>query len=102
MNWKQRIVLVTGTAIAILVLLVAGAMYALQTSWFKQNVRERVISAVQQATGGRVEIGSFDYNWRTLSAEFRNFVVHGTEPPDRATVTSRRFHSSWLENRFAP
>ena len=35
---------------------------------------------VQRATGGRVEIGSFSYNWHDLTAEVAPFVLHGTEP----------------------
>ena len=58
----------------------AIALYALQTAWFKQRVREKVVRAAEQASGGHVELRSFDYNWRTLSADFTGFVVHGTEP----------------------
>ena len=34
----------------------------------------------ERATGGRVEIGSFNYNWRDLTAEVQPFVLRGTEP----------------------
>ena len=57
----------------------AVALYALQTSWFKQQVREKIIAAAEQASGGRVELKAFNYNWRTLTAEFTGFVVHGRE-----------------------
>ena len=51
-----------------------------QTAWFKNLVRERIESVVERATGGRVEIGSFSYNWRDLTADVKPFVLHGTEP----------------------
>ena len=35
---------------------------------------------VERATGGHVEIGSFSYNWRDLTAEVKSFVLRGTEP----------------------
>jgi translocation and assembly module TamB len=54
-------------------------VYTLQTSWFKQQVREKIVSAAEQASGGRVELGAFNYSWRSLTAEFKGFVVHGTE-----------------------
>jgi translocation and assembly module TamB len=34
-----------------------------------------------EATGGRVEIGSFNYDWRALTADVAPFVLHGSEPP---------------------
>lgn len=66
-------------AAAAIVLLVAGIVL-LQTTWFKNRVRERIVSVVELATGGRVEIGSFSYDWRDLTAEVKPFVVHGKEP----------------------
>lgn len=74
--------MLTAFAIACGLAMMAGgiAIYALQTNWFKQQVRERIVSAAEQASGGRVELGSFTYNWRMLTAEFTGFVVHGTEP----------------------
>jgi len=52
-----------------------------QTDWFKNQVRERIISVAQQATGGRVEIGRFNYDWHALTAEVEPFVLHGSELP---------------------
>ncbi len=63
-------------------LLALAAFYALQTSWFKEQVRQRTIAAIERTSGGRVELGSFDYDWRTLTADFRNIVVRGTESSD--------------------
>jgi translocation and assembly module TamB len=66
----------TGLAIA---LLITGVVLV-QTAWFKNLVRMRIQSVVERATGGRVEIGSFSYNWRALTADVQAFVLHGTEP----------------------
>jgi translocation and assembly module TamB len=38
------------------------------------------VSVTERATGGRVEIGSFSYDWRDLTAEVAPFVLHGAEP----------------------
>jgi translocation and assembly module TamB len=67
---------ITGLCLA---LLVAGVI-VVRTDWFKNRVRERIESVMTRATGGRVEIGGFTYNWRNLTAEVSRFVVHGTEP----------------------
>ncbi len=80
MNRKHRLILIgAASACFLLALLGLSALYALQTNWFKNKVRERIITAVENASGGRVELDTFSYNWRTLTAEFRGFVVHGTE-----------------------
>ncbi len=68
-----------GLAGLCLALLLAGVIVA-RTDWFKNRVRARIESVIARATGGRVEIGGFSYNWRNLTAEVSQFVVHGTEP----------------------
>ncbi|HZQ50682.1 MAG TPA: translocation/assembly module TamB domain-containing protein [Bryobacteraceae bacterium] len=67
------------TACAVL-LLAAAAVLVLRTNWFQQRLRESIVASLERATGGRVEIGSFSYNWSGLSAELKNVVIHGTEP----------------------
>lgn len=80
MKRKTRIVAtVVFTACALAVIAAVIAMYALQTNWFRQAVRERIVTAAENSTGGRVQLGSFTYNWRTLTAEFTDFIVHASE-----------------------
>lgn len=57
---------------------VAG-LFAIRTAWFQNKIRQRVESVVERATGGRVEIGGFSYNWHNLTAAAGPFVLHGTE-----------------------
>lgn len=81
MSRRIRKLIVTGAAVVSLAgLLLIVALYALQTAWFKNRVREKIVTAIQQSTGGTVELGAFDYDWRTLTADFHRLVVHGTEP----------------------
>ena len=74
-----------GVAGLVVALVVAGIILV-QTAWFRNAVRERIVSVVERATGGRVEIGSFSYNWRNLTAEVSPFVLHGTEPPSASPL----------------
>ncbi len=68
-------------ALAAIAIVGAGILAVLsQTDWFKNKVRERIVSVAEQASGGRVEIGRFNYDWRALTAEVSPFVLHGTEP----------------------
>ncbi len=67
-------------AAMLLMLVVVGGLYTLQSNWFKEKVRQKIVSTIEEASGERVELGSFQYDWRHLTAQFGNFVVHGTEP----------------------
>src|SRR5262249_42118056 len=59
---------------------VVAFVVIVQSDWFKNQVRVRIISVAEKATGGRVEIGRFNYNWHALTAEVAPLVIHGTEP----------------------
>ncbi|MGE5569286.1 MAG: translocation/assembly module TamB domain-containing protein [Rhodospirillales bacterium] len=87
MSRKSKITLyvlggLTGAALA----LVVCALTVVQTGWFREKVRQRIITEAENATGGRVEIGAFDFDWRTLTADVRDLVIHGTEPPGEAPL----------------
>jgi translocation and assembly module TamB len=58
----------------------AAGLVLVQSGWFKNKIREKIVSVTERASGGRVEIGSFSYDWRDLTAEVSPFVLHGTEP----------------------
>ena len=57
-----------------------SGLITLQSDWFKNKVRERIVSVTEDATGGRVEIGKFNYDWQAMTAEVGPFIVHGSEP----------------------
>jgi translocation and assembly module TamB len=65
---------------ALAIALLGTGVLLVQTAWFKNLIRLRIAAVVESATGGRVEIGSFSYNWHNLTAEVKPFVLHGTEP----------------------
>lgn len=65
---------------ALAVLLVAAAFIVVRTDWFRNYVRQSIISGISESTGGQVEVGSFDFDERRFRAIVRNFVIHGNEP----------------------
>jgi translocation and assembly module TamB len=65
---------------------VVGGVYVARSAWLREKVRVRIVEQAQQATGGRVEIGAFDFDWRTLTAELDNLTIHGTEPAGQAPL----------------
>ena len=72
-----------GAVAAALLIAIAGAAWFLQSGWLREIVRVRIVSAVESATGGRVEIGQVQFQWKQLRAEVANFTLHGTEPADK-------------------
>ena len=82
MNWRRigRIALRIGAGIAALaVFLLVVSIVIVQTAWFQNFVREKIVSVTEESTGGRVEIGSFEFRLWGLAAHVRDFVLHGKE-----------------------
>jgi translocation and assembly module TamB len=77
---KKLILWLISTGLAALVVFAGAALYVIQSSWFKEQIREKLIATVEYATGGRVELKSFQYDWHRLTAEAGGFVLRGTEP----------------------
>jgi translocation and assembly module TamB len=81
MTRRRRLVLIAaGGAAALALTLTAVGVLVLQSTWFYEQVRTRLVATVEKATGGRVEIQSFRFYWWELRAEVKGFVLHGTEP----------------------
>ena len=73
--------MVSGAGVtALAILLLVGAVAVVRSGWFREKVRLRIITEVERATGGRVEVGGFRFAWERLEAEVDSFVLHGKEP----------------------
>lgn len=57
-----------------------------RTEWFRNMVRGKIVDAVEGATGGKVDIASFNFDWHHLRAQVFGLVIHGLEPPDVAPL----------------
>ncbi|HEY3940072.1 MAG TPA: translocation/assembly module TamB domain-containing protein [Bryobacteraceae bacterium] len=87
MSRRNRMFLTVGAVLCGVVAVSAiGAWLILRSNWLRNEIRERIVSELERATGGRVELGGFDYDWHTLTAEFRNLTVHGSEPSGAAPL----------------
>jgi translocation and assembly module TamB len=81
MSRPVKIAAISILGLAGLLLMAAAAfLVVVQTDWFKNKVKERIVSVAEEASGGRVEIGQFNYDWRALTAVVSPFVLHGSEP----------------------
>ena len=94
MSRPKKIVLWIGGGLLglILVALIAGIVIV-RTDWFKNKVRDKIVAVAETATGGRVEIGRFDYQWPGLTVEVAPFIIHGKEPPGAPP-----FFRAWFSN----
>jgi translocation and assembly module TamB len=75
-GWIWR---VAGVLVLLLMVVVGGLLFYASTQHFANNVRQRVISVLEDATGGRVEIKSLTWNLRHLAVEVDDLTIHGLE-----------------------
>jgi translocation and assembly module TamB len=87
---KKIIAIVLSSLVGLLLVLGIAAVWVSQTAWFRDHVRERIVHAVEASTGGQVEIGEFQFDWRHLRVQIRQFVLHGTESADQAPLFEAR------------
>ena len=70
-----------GSVILLVLLLVAGLSWYTTTADFQRRVGSEVVSVLEDATGGRVELGHVSFQLWHLAIEADNLVIHGTEGP---------------------
>ncbi|HML15587.1 MAG TPA: translocation/assembly module TamB domain-containing protein [Bryobacteraceae bacterium] len=106
--WRRLRHISLRAAVAVVIVLAAAALslvMVVRSGWFQERVRERIIAALEDATGGRVEIGGFHFDWEHLTATVAPLVLHGTEragePPLASvrSITVRLRIISMLERR---
>jgi len=61
-------------------LTMVATILTVRSAWFHDRVRRRMVQTVEDATGGRVEIAAFRFDWKHVRAEVRGLVIHGLEP----------------------
>ena len=87
-----------GLTVGVLLLSAAVSLVLyLRSASFEDWVRRKLIAAIEDATGGRVEMASFHWNLSQLAFGADGLTIHGLEPPrespyahvDRALVRLR-------------
>lgn len=78
----RSIWIVAGSLAAAALIVGVSAILVLRSDWFRDQVRQRIVAAVEKATGGRTEIRAFQFDWKQMRAEVDGIVLHGTEPAD--------------------
>ncbi len=80
MSKRTKLILsILGGLAALLLVVFTSALFVLQSDWFSNYVRGKIIATAEESTGGKVDLGSFQFDWRHLTVRIRNFVIHGAE-----------------------
>lgn len=77
--------LMWGGALALLSAAAAGVLL-LRSEWFREQVRLKLIEVAESATGGRVELQRFHYDWSAMRARVEGFTLHGRETAGQAPL----------------
>lgn len=84
-SWSRRLWRILGWAagviLLVLILLVVGLSWYTTTADFQRRVGGEVVHVLEDATGGRVEVGHISFNLWHLAIEADDLVIHGTEGP---------------------
>ena len=86
MPWRRRI---GWTFAALGVLVFAGAVGGylfLKSHSFQEYALRTIVQETNDATGGRAEIRTLDFELSTLTAHLYNITLHGSERPDQAPL----------------
>jgi translocation and assembly module TamB len=70
-----------GSVVALVVLLAVGATWYTGTEDFQRRVGGEVVTTLENATGGRVELQHLSFSLWHLAIEADGLVIHGTEAP---------------------
>jgi translocation and assembly module TamB len=81
----RHVPLAIATILVLLVLVTTGIYFLMSSARFEGVVRDRLITEIELATGGKVEIATFHWQLLRLEAEADGLVIHGrelqSEPP---------------------
>src|SRR5215471_18121002 len=80
------LVRIFAAAVVLLAIAIAAAVVVLQSGWFHEYVRKRIVAQLERATGSRVELGGFSFRAETLTARVAPVVLHGKEGANEAPL----------------
>ena len=81
MTHRRKIWLwIGGGLLGLIAVLVISVLVIVQTAWFANFVRGKLIATLEDSTGGVAEIGSLSIDLHHLTVRINNAVLHGKEP----------------------
>src|SRR5204863_8371573 len=83
-RWLRKFTKYCFVAFLLLLLLFSGLLWYTTTESFQNFVRGRLVTDLEDATGGHVEVGSFHVVPLRFQVEVRGLTIHGREAADQA------------------
>ncbi len=83
-RWVGHLMRGSATLLLLLVIAVVAGFWWVSSAGFEDAMRLRIIAALEDATGGRVEIAAFQWQLLNLQAEATGITIHGLEGPGEA------------------
>jgi translocation and assembly module TamB len=74
-GWKRWL----GVGAALLIVAALGAAVFLRSASFQGMLRQRLVAALEEASGGRVELQEFSFELSRLRIDLRGLTIHGRE-----------------------
>jgi translocation and assembly module TamB len=83
-HMSRAMALFIGGVLALILLLVAGVSWYTTTDDFQHRFARQIVSVLENATGGRVEVGGLKISLWHLAIDVDGLVIHGLEGPGEA------------------
>ncbi len=76
---RRGLLRILAALVVLLAILALTGVLVFRSGWFYEMVHRRTIAELERATGGRVEIGDFDFDWKHLQLKVGPVILHGKE-----------------------
>lgn len=81
---KRRLLQISAV-VALLLLLGGGlGLYVLRSDALRERIRATIVEQIERATGARVELAKFDFDWVSWRVWVEGLVLHGKETAEQA------------------
>ncbi len=71
-------------------MLALASLLVLDSGWFQRVLQQRIVTGIEDITGGRVELGYFRFRPWLLQVTLQDLVIHGAEGPGEPPLCSVR------------
>lgn len=75
----HRALQILAAAVLVLLIVSLAAVLVVQSGWFRERVRARIVEELERATGAHAEVANFNFDWKKLSATVAPVILHGKE-----------------------
>jgi translocation and assembly module TamB len=82
MKAKRTLKWIAAGCVLLLIVAAVGGFLYLNSSSFQRFAIPKIVAEVDRATGGKAEVGGFDFDLKTLTANLYNITLRGTEGSD--------------------